>query len=184
MVLQGWVDPQGGTISVWFEWGTDPNLQRYWITGTQTVQGAVMQTVTTTLTLPDRDSVGVPYYYRIAAGDPNNPVHGNIVRAMILLGKPGQGGVTDRPYWNKFDRLIHFYAYVSNLPAPVLKGILVHESNWAQDTNQKPEQTLLYELVSVDYQKIHKQGLTPTVPSSLTQYLLPGNPPPTYPYSL
>jgi len=175
VVLRGQVNPKQGSVQVWFEWGRDPNLATYQVTGTQIVAGDV-RTVTATLSLPVTDSIGVLYYYRIAAGDPANPKRGDPQPFLILLGKPNQGGVTNRPYWNKFDRLIHYYAHDKDIAPTVIKAIIVHESAWAYITNKKPERTSLYELVNVDWKLIHRKGSTPQVPVTLTAYLLPNHP--------
>jgi probable HAF family extracellular repeat protein len=179
VVLKGLVDPKGGTVQVWFEWGTDPNLTTYQIAGTQTVAGSA-QTVRATLSLPEADSIGVVYYYRVAAGSPANPQRGQIEPFLILLGLPKQSdvdvtvGVTHRPYWNKFDRLIHYYAHQRNIPPTLVKAIIAHESYWNKSNNEKPEHTFLYEPISIDWNAIQNK----TLPRGLEQYLLPNNPPP------
>jgi hypothetical protein len=172
VVLKGLVDPKGGTVQVWFEWGTDPNLTTYQIAGTQTVAGSA-QTVRATLSLPEADSIGVVYYYRVAAGSPANPQRGQIEPFLILLGLPNRGGVTIRPYWNKFDRLIHYYAHQQNIPPTLVKAIIAQESHWNESENKKPEHTFLYEPISVDWNAIQNK----TLPRGLEQYLLPNNRP-------
>jgi len=175
VILNGQVDPKGGTVQVWFEWGTDPDLTTYQITGTQTVAGTT-QTVTATLSLPVTDSIGVLYYYRVAAGDPASPMRGNPEPFLLLLGEPNRGSVTSKPYWNKFDHLMHYYAHQQDIPPTLVKAIIALESAWVGQQNSKPERTSLYELVSVDWKKIHRQSITPTVPPALNHYLLPDHP--------
>jgi hypothetical protein len=170
------VDPKGGTVQVWFEWGTDPNLTTYQIAGTQTVAGSA-QTVRATLSLPEADSIGVVYYYRVAAGSPANPQRGQIEPFLILLGLPNRGGVTNRPYWNKFDRLIHYYAHQQNIPPTLVKAIIAQESVWIVSKNNHPEHTILYEPISADWSAIQNQIKKNNLPSGLEQYLLPNNPP-------
>jgi len=177
VVLKGLVDPKGGTVQVWFEWGTDPNLTTYQIAGTQTVAGSA-QTVRATLSLPEADSIGVVYYYRVAAGSPANPQRGQIEPFLILLGLPNRGGVTNRPYWNKFDRLIHYYAHQQNIPPTLVKAIIAQESHWNEDKNNHPEHAFLYELISIDWKIIQQELKEGKLPLGLERYLLPNNPPP------
>ena len=181
VVLKGRVDPKGGTVQVWFEWGESPTLSTYQITGTTTVVGTAKE-VTATLHLPPEDSVGRPFYYRIAAGNPSNPQRGSIQRILILLGQRNYP-----PYWNKYDRLIHYYAHQAGWPAPVVKAILAHESHWTYykdgHFNNYPERNFLYEPVNVDWYSVYKTGSTPTVIGTLRQYLLPDHPPSEWPYN-
>jgi hypothetical protein len=181
VVLKGRVDPKGGTVQVWFEWGESPTLSTYQITGTTTVVGTAKE-VTATLHLPPEDSVGRPFYYRIAAGNPSNPQRGSIQRILILLGQRNYP-----PYWNKYDRLIHYYAHQAGWPAPVVKAILAHESHWTYykdgHFNNYPERNFLYEPVNVDWYSVYKTGSTPTVIGTLRQYLLPDYPPSEWPYN-
>jgi hypothetical protein len=177
VILKGQVDPKGGTVQVWFEWGTDPNLATYQITGTRTVTG-ITQTVTATLSPPVTDSIGVLYYYRIAMGDLANPKRGQIEPFLILLGLPNQGGATNRPYWNKFDRLIHYYAHQKNIPPTLVKAIITYESHWNESKNNHPEHAFLYELISIDWNVVQRELQQNNLPPGLERYLLPNNPAP------
>lgn len=170
-----------GTTNVWFEWSDGENLTSYQITGTQVATTGV---VTISLHLPVTDSIGVPYYYRIAAGDPDRPVRGDITRTLLLLGQEEYAGrywAKDLFDWNKYDRLIHLYSHQKGIPAPIVKAIIAQETDALR--NDRPELTFLYEPVTVDYRKVHQSGSLPIAPVTYTQYLLPSNPPAQYPYN-
>lgn len=189
VVLRGVVTAPIPT-SVWFEWGEDPNLTTYEITGTKEVVGIGVG-VTATLQLPSADSVGRPFYYRMVAGDRNENESGRIQRILILLGGPDRfpSGTRQPPYWNKYDRLIHYYAHQAGWPAPVVKAVLAHESHWDfyddddGHFNEYPEHNFLYEPVTVDWAKVYQGTSAPRVDEVLNPYLLPDNPPAEWPYN-
>jgi phosphodiesterase/alkaline phosphatase D-like protein len=65
--LNGSVIPNGLETDAWFEWGTDPALAAYSVTGTQAVgSGTVSQTISQALT---GLATGTVYYYRVAASN-------------------------------------------------------------------------------------------------------------------
>jgi len=191
VVLRGVVSTAGSTTA-WFEWGEDPNAlnQR---TPMYAVKGQTE--ITTSLQLPPEDSMGRPFYYRIAAGDPFNPVRGGVQRILVLLGRPDDNlpnnlPIRKPPYWNRYDRLIHHYAHQAGWPAPVVKAILAHESNWDFHScdphchyNNHPERSFLYEPVAIDWQWVYRGQSTPQVGDQLRPYLLPDNPPLMWPYN-
>jgi hypothetical protein len=117
VVLKGLVDPKGGTVQVWFEWGTDPNLTTYQTTDPQTVSGNPTQ-VKASINI----SIGVKYYYRIASHN----VKGHVIDFTNLLGDPRR---TSNPKWSIYDRIIDGYASQYRIPATVLKAVLVQESS-------------------------------------------------------
>ena len=80
--LNGDVTSNGSSTSVWFEWGTDPNLATDYTTTPQSVgSSAVTQAVSADLT---GLSTGTTYYFRVAASN-----SGGTSRGAILSFTPG-----------------------------------------------------------------------------------------------
>jgi len=186
-ILNGMVNPHGFDTQAWFEWGTDSGLITYTLTPPQLV-GSGTESVTVTATL--QISIGVPYYYRMAAQNSMGTAHGDIKRALILLGNDPTGGKD--PYWNMYDRLMYFYAHNLNLPATVVKAIIAHESHGLgtdgcdQDTgrcawspNERPDRAFLYEPVGIDERFVQNN------PDDYSEYRLPNHAPDggDYPYN-
>ncbi len=144
VILKGRVNPQGGTMQVWFEWGTDPNLATYQVTERQTVSGGPA-TVMATISVP----LGVKHFYRIAASN----LKGNIVDFTILLGQN-----KNNPKWNVYDRLIEAYAARYDIPATLLKAVIIQES-------------------SLNKFAFRYEPITITQNSPYNPYILPDNPP-------
>ncbi|RLC69851.1 MAG: hypothetical protein DRI52_08135, partial [Chloroflexi bacterium] len=151
VILKGSVDPRGGTVQVWFEWGSDPDLTTYQITGTQTVSGSPV-TVTATISVP----LGVKHFYRIASSD----LGGEIVNFTILLGDPK---AVSNPIWSTYDRLIEAYAAQYNIPATVLKAVMVQESSLNKSAFR--------------YEPIPMRKIRDEIKPHLLPYMLPGHPP-------
>ena len=186
--LNGTVNPNGLETNAWFEWGIDPNLTVYTPTSSLPV-GSETESVAMTATLPI--SIGVPYYYRVAAQNAAGLARDeNITRTLVLLGNDPTDGKD--PYWNRYDRLIHFYAHAQDLPATIVKAIIAHESGGLGTNNcnpstgrcnpnsqERPDRAFLYEPIGVDEQYVQKKS------SAYSQYRLPLYPPPSgnYPYN-
>ena len=175
--LNGTVNPNGSDTRAWFEWGTDVNLSTFSSTPEQAV-GAGTAPVTVTALLTGLQP-GTPYYYRAAARNGAGTSQGAIQRLIILLGNNPTW--RQNPYWNKYDRLIYKWAHQKNLPAPLLKAVIAHESGGlgSQSSLDRPALAFLYEPVTIDERYVTpgiRSGSLPGV--RLADYVLPDNPPP------
>ena len=176
--LNGTINPNESDTSAWFEWGTDPDLATFSSTPEQTVgTGTVPVAVTAVLT---GLQPGTPYYYRAAAINAAGASRGTIQRLIILLGN--NPTARQNLYWNKYDCLIYTWAHQKNLPAPLVKAVIAHESGGlgSRKSLDRPALAFLYEPVTVDERYVTPAIRSGNLPGAhLAGYVLPGNPPPS-----
>jgi len=104
----------------------------------------------------------------VAAQNAAGAVRGAIKLLLVLLGTQEEASQVE---WNKYDRLIAYYAESRNLPAPLVKAVIALES---EGLEVNANRAFRYE-PGVDFRTIQGNTYFP-------QYRLPDHPAPMVPY--